>query len=151
MPRAHDAPAMNRSGVRLLPLAATTFMVGNLLHGADHVRRGWGLPLLGLTPEVLIGGFLLTIGAGVTLALALTNNRLGPRVAVAVGFIAAIFVSAAHLAPPWGVLSNSYLALRPDVFAWVVVLIEIGGAIFTGVAGLQALQHGSEVMKTAGR
>jgi hypothetical protein len=140
---------MNRTGVRLLPLAATTFMVGNLLHGTDHLRRGWGLPLFGLTPEVMIGGVLITVGAAVTLVLALTNHRLGPRVAVAVGFIAAIFVSAAHLAPPWGVLSNSYLALRPDAFAWVVVVIEIGGAIFTGLAGLLALRHGTEIMKTA--
>lgn len=133
----------------MLPLAAATFMVGNLLHGADHVRRGWGLPLLGLTPEVMILGVLLTAGAVVTLALALTNHRLGPPVAVAVGFIAAVGVSAAHLAPPWGVFSNSYLALRPDVFAWVVVLIEIGGAIFTGMAGLLAMRQGSEIMKTA--
>ena len=142
---------MNRTGVRLLPLAATTFMVGNLLHGVDHARRGWGLPLFGLTPEVLILGVLLTVGAAVTLALALTNHRLGPRVAVAVGFTAAIGVSAAHLAPPWGVLSNSYLALRPDVFAWVVVLIEIGGAIFTGFAGLQALRQGTAIIETARR
>jgi len=140
---------MSRAGVRRLPLAATTFLVGNLLHGADHLRRGWGLPLFGLTPEVMIGGALITAGAAVTLVLALTNHRLGPRVAVAVGFIAAIFVSAAHLAPPWGVLSNSYLALRPDVFAWAVVLIEIGGAIFTGVAGLLAMRQEPRIMRTA--
>ena len=85
-------------------------------------------------------GILVTVGAAVTLALALTNHRLAPRVAVAVGFIAAIGVSAAHLAPPWGVLSNSYLVLRPDALAWVVVLIEIGGGLLTGLAGLQAMQ-----------
>ena len=78
--------AMNRTGVRLLPFAATVFMVGNLLHTADHFRRGWELPLFGVTPQVMTGGLLVTIGAAVTLALALTNHRLAPQVAVAVGF-----------------------------------------------------------------
>lgn len=125
---------------RLLTSAAAVFMLGNLLHGADHVRRGWSLPLLGLTPEVMIGGTIVTLGAAVTLALAVRGHRWAPQVAIGVGAVAAVGVSAAHLAPPWGVLSNSYLVLRPDPLAWIVVLIEILGAAFTALAGLEALR-----------
>jgi hypothetical protein len=124
-------------------------MAGNLLHGADHLRRGWGMALFGVTPEVMGGGVLITAGAAVTLGLVLMNHRLAPQVAVGVGFAAALAVSAAHLAPSWGVFSNSYLVLRPDALAWVVVLLEIVGALFTGVAGLQAWRQGTEVMEAA--
>jgi hypothetical protein len=86
-------------------------------------------------------GSLVTIAAAVTLGLVLVGHRLGPQFAVGVGFTSAVLVSAAHLAPPWGVFSDSYFVLRPDVVAWVVVLFEILAAVALTAAGLQAMRQ----------
>lgn len=124
---------------RRLVVAAGLFVVGNILHTADHLRRGWGKPLLGETPEVLVGGILISLGALLTLWLALRGSDRAALAATVIGLASAVGVAAAHLAPPWGVLSDSYLVLRPDLFAWTVVLIEIGAALFTAAVGLSAL------------
>jgi hypothetical protein len=132
--------ALKRSSYRYrgLLVCSIVFVVGNALHTADHFRRGWGLPLFGVTAEVLAGGVLVSAGAVLVLVLTLRGHILAPAVATIVGIIGAVAVSASHLAPPWGVLSNSYLVLRPDAFAWIVVGIEIGGGLITGLAGLAA-------------
>jgi hypothetical protein len=114
------------------------FVIGNALHTADHVRRGWGLPLFGVTAEVLTGGALISVGAVWIFWLTWKGHPGAPLVATIVGLVSAVAVSASHLAPPWGVLSNSYLVLRPDAFAWIVVSIEIAGGFITGLAGLTA-------------
>ncbi len=121
---------------RRLVVAGSLFVVGNLLHTADHLRRGWGKPLLGETPEVLVGGILISLGALLTLSLALRGSDRAAAVAMLVGFTSAVGVAAAHLAPPWGVLSDSFLVLRPDLVAWSVVLLEISAALFLGAVGL---------------
>jgi hypothetical protein len=139
-----DSPAPGRmQSHKGLLLCSIVFVIGNALHTADHVRRGWGLPFFGVTPEVLAGGGLVSVGAVLVLWLAWKGHPWAPPVATIVGLIAAVAVSAAHLAPPWGVLSNSYLVLRPDAFAWIVVSIEIGGGILTGLAGLFAWRQGA--------
>jgi len=125
---------------RRLTAAASIFLAANLLHSADHLRRGWGRPLLGETVEVLVGGLLITLGALLTLALALRRSPWSLLLATVVGFASAAGVAAAHLAPPWGVLSDSYLVLRPDLFAWVVVLVEIAAALLLGAVGLAGLR-----------
>jgi hypothetical protein len=125
-----------------LLLCSIVFVSGNALHTADHFRRGWGLPLFGITPEVMAGGGLISAGAVWVLWLIWKGHPWAPRVATIVGLASAVLVSAAHLAPPWGVFSNSYLVLRPDAFAWIVVSIEIGGGLITGLAGLTAWRQG---------
>ena len=129
---------------RRVTAAAGIFLAANLLHSADHLRRGWGRPLLGETPEVLAGGLLITLGAVLTLALAVRRSPTAPVLATAVGFASAAGVAAAHVAPPWGVLSDSYLVLRPDLLAWVVVLAEIGAALLLGGIGLAGLRLARE-------
>lgn len=125
---------------RRLTAAAGIFLAANLLHSTDHLRRGWGQPLLGETPEVLAGGTLITLGAALTLALAVWRSPWASVLGTTVGFASAAGVAAAHLAPPWGVLSDSYLVLRPDLFAWVVVLLEIAAALLLGSVGLAGLR-----------
>ncbi|HXA42086.1 MAG TPA: hypothetical protein VNV65_04125 [Candidatus Solibacter sp.] len=121
-----------------LLLCSIVFVIGNALHTADHWRRGWGLPLFGVTPEVLVGGVIVSAGALSVLWLTWKGHPWAPPAATAAGLAGAVMVSAAHLAPPWGVFSNSFLALRPDALAWIVVSIEIAGGIATGVVGLAA-------------
>jgi hypothetical protein len=45
-------------------------------------------------------------------------------------------VSAVHLLPSWGVLSDSLPNGHVDGFTWAAVLIEIAGALVFGLAGL---------------
>jgi hypothetical protein len=85
---------------------------------------------------------VISVAAVATLLLILRGHAWAPRVATVAGLVSAVAVSAAHLAPPWGVLSNSYLALRPGAFAWVVVGIEIVGGLMTGFAGLTVWREG---------
>ncbi len=124
-----------------LLLCSIVFVIGNALHTADHWRRGWGLPLFGVTPEVLAGGVIVSVGAVSVLWLTWKGHPWAPPTASIVGLAGAVLVSAAHLAPPWGVFSNSFLALRPDPLAWTVVSLEIAGGLVTGLAGLAAWRH----------
>jgi hypothetical protein len=125
---------------RRLSAAAGIFVAANLLHTADHLRRGWGRPLLGETPEVLAGGTLISLAALVTLWLAVRRNPRAPVVAAVVGFASAVGIAAAHLAPPWAVLSDSFLVLRPDLLSWGAVLVEISAAALLGAVGLASLR-----------
>jgi hypothetical protein len=126
---------------RPLVYACGAFMTGNLLHLADHLRRGWGLPLYGLTPQVFWGGGVITLAAAVTFALAIRGSRRAAQVALGVGFVSAIAVSAAHFAPPWGAFSNSYLVLPVDLLAWAAALSEVLGALSAGIVGLRIVQR----------
>jgi hypothetical protein len=126
---------------RRLAAAAGLFVAANLLHTADHLRRGWGRPLLGETPEVLAGGMLISLAALVTLWLAARRSPRAPLVAAAVGLASAGGIAAAHLAPPWGVLSDSFLALRPDLLSWGAVLLEISAATLLGAVALARLRQ----------
>jgi hypothetical protein len=126
---------------RRLVLAAGLFVVGNLLHSADHLRRGWVRPLLGETPEVLVGGILISLGALLMLCLALRGSDRAAAAAIVVGLASAVGVAAAHLAPPWGVLSDSYLMLRPDLLAWTAVVVEIATALLAAATGLTVLRR----------
>src|SRR5258708_34176083 len=122
-----------------LLLCSIVFVIGNALHTADHWRRGWGLPLFGVTPEVLAGGVIVSAGAVSVLWLTWKGHPWAPPVAIIVGLAGAVLVSAAHLAPPWGVFITSYLVLHPDVLPWVVVRIRMPEGFFTGRPGLTAL------------
>jgi hypothetical protein len=125
-----------------LVLSAGLFVVGNVIHSADHLRRGWARPLLGETPEVLAGGIVISLGAVLVLWLALRGSDRAAVAATAVGLASAAGIASAHLAPPWGVLSDSYLVLRPDLFAWTAVLVEIATALLAAAAGLTVLLGG---------
>jgi hypothetical protein len=127
--------------IRLVP-AAGLFVIGNAIHSADHVRRGWARPLLGETPEILVGGILISLGALLVLGMALRGSDRAGFAAAAVGLASAVGIAAAHVAPPWGVLSDSYLVLRPDLVAWMAVLIEITTAALLAAAGLMVVLRG---------
>ena len=132
---------MNAKRGNLLMFACGSFMIGSLVHSADHLRRGWALPLLGLTPEVFWAGAVITVAVAVTLGLAISGNHWAPRVAAAAGLSVAVAVSAAHFAPPWGDFSNSYLALNVDPLAWAAALAEVAGALFAGFVGLATIRR----------
>jgi hypothetical protein len=116
---------------RVLTYAALLYLVGFVLHTGDHLRRGVDV----LTPEVFWAGIASSVIAVAAIALALVGHRMAPLVAVAVGFPAALGVAAVHLAPDWGVFSDSLPDGNVDALTWVAVLVEIGGALALGAAG----------------
>lgn len=113
-----------------LTAAAWVFIGGLLFHNLDHARRG-----LSVTGEgVIWGGTLLLVVSAAMLTLVFTRHPLAPMAATAVGGAAAIGVSAAHLLPDWGPLSEELAAADVDALTWVAVMSEIGaGALLAAV------------------
>ena len=120
----------------MLRTTAIAFLAANLLHTADHFRQGTG----DLTTEILVAGSGLTIGAAIVLILALRDHPRAPLFATVIGFAGAIGIVAAHIAPHWSALSDSYVEGGQDALSWVVVLIEISTAAALGFAGLRDLR-----------
>ena len=120
-----------------LSLAAAAFLLANLLHGIDHQRQG----IERLTTEVKVGGVVLTLLAVYALVLVRRRSGSAPLVATLVGFYAAIGVAAAHIAPHWSALSDSYPDLGVDAIAWAVMLLEVATALALGVVGLATLRE----------
>jgi quinol-cytochrome oxidoreductase complex cytochrome b subunit len=123
------------TGRNRLTIAATAFLAANLLHGIDHERQGTER----LTTEVKAGGVVLTLLAILALIVVLRRSSRAPLVATAVGFWAAINVSAAHIAPHWSALSDSYSEVDADALAWSVMLLEVATALLLAIVGLRAL------------
>ena len=129
-----------RSGDRLLQGAAVLYGAGLVLHTADHIRRGVGV----LTPEVYWAGTISTIAGVLTLVLVFTRHRWAPLVAAITGFQVAVGTAAVHLIPHWSSFSDALPGARGTgitLFSWIVVNIEIVGALLLGIFGANLLFH----------
>ena len=112
-----------------LATAAWVYIAGLVLHTGDHMRRG-----LGDTDEgVIWGGTLLLVLAAVALTLVFTRHALAPA--------AAVVVSAAHLLPDWGPLSEELAAADVDALTWLAVGSEIVGGAVLALAGLAIVRR----------
>jgi hypothetical protein len=123
---------MWHDGRFLLRLTAAVYLAGWSLHTGDHLRRG----LDAVTSQVLWAGNLSGLLALAAIAMAFAGHRLAPIAAVAAGLPAAFGVAAVHLLPSWGAFSDSLPDGHVDGFTWAAVLVEIGGALVFGLAGL---------------
>jgi hypothetical protein len=97
-----------------------------------------------VTPEVFWAGTLSTIAGVVTLRLVFTRHRLAPLVATVFGFQTALGVTAVHLLPHWSSFSDALPGARGTgitTFSWIVVNIEIAGALFLGIFAANSLFH----------
>jgi hypothetical protein len=130
--RAFQTPGQ-AAATRGLHYAALVFLVGFLLHNADHFRRGVDAVSAGVLWAGSVSG-LITLAA---IGLVLLRHQQSAELAVIVGFGMAIGVSAVHLLPPWGALSDSLAAVHADPFTWIAVLAEIVGAAIFGWVGLR--------------
>jgi hypothetical protein len=117
-------------------LAAAGFLAANLLHTADHLRQGVG----GLSAAILVAGSGLTLGAVYVLVLAARGHEWTAPIATTLGLSGAVGIAAAHLAPHWSALSDSYPEIGADALSWTVVLMEIGGALVLAYAGARELR-----------
>ena len=120
-----------------LRTATGLFAVGFVLHNADDVRRGFGV----IEDGVILGGTIAAMLVAVLFTVVVLGHPSGPFVAATVGLSLAAGVSAVHLLPSWGWLSDSLPAGDVDVITWVAVLAEIGGAALVGAVGLQILKR----------
>src|SRR4051812_24597179 len=122
---------------RILRYAAVFFLIGFVVHNADHIRRGAS----SVTPELFAAGNLAAVVSVTAIVLVLRGHRLAAQVAVAAGFPLAIGFTAAHMLPTWSVLSDSFIDGHVSVFSWVASLMEILGALALGFAGLAVLRR----------
>jgi len=115
------------------------FVAANLLHTADHQRQGTE----GLSWEIFVGGSAITVAAIASLVLALRRDDRAPLFSAVLGLSAAAGIAASHLAPHWSALSDSYPEIHADAISWVVVLLEIGGALVLSGVALRRLRRAS--------
>jgi hypothetical protein len=59
------------------------------------------------------------------------------------GLSAAAGIAASHLAPHWSALSDSYPEVHADAISWVVVLLEIAGALLLAAVAVRQLRRAS--------
>lgn len=122
---------------RPLRRAGLLFAAGFAVHNADHARRGLDV----ITDHVVWGGTFVAMVAAVALTLVATRHPLAPFVAAAGGLSIALGVSATHLLPDWGALSDPLPGGDVDPLTWIAVLAEVGGAAALGLAGLAIVRR----------
>lgn len=126
---AEDHPDLRR--------AAWVFAAGFAVHNLDHVRRGTDA----ITDAVNTGGLVVAMVSAAVLTLVFTRHRLAPFAAAVAGLGIAAGVSATHLLPAWGPLSDSLPSGEVDIVTWLAVLAEVIGALVLGVTGLQIVRR----------
>jgi len=117
--------------------AALAFAFGALVHNGDHFRRG----LSSVTPQLQAVGWLGMTLSVVAIVVVLSGHRTAPLVAVSAGFPLALGFTAAHWLPHWSSLSDSFVEGGAGWLSIVASLLEIGGALWLGVAGVVALRR----------
>lgn len=122
---------------RPLRVAALLLTAGFVVHNADHARRG----LDAITDHVVWGGTVVAMVAAAVLTLVATRHPLAPFAAAAGGLAIAVGVSATHLLPGWGALSDPLPGGAVDGLTWVAVLAEVAGAAALGVTGLRIVRR----------
>jgi hypothetical protein len=126
--------------------ANSVFVAANLLHTADHQRQGTE----GLTWEIYMGGSAITIAAIASLVLAWRRDGRAPIFGAVLGLSAAAGIAASHIAPHWSAFSDSYPQIHADAISWVVVLLEIAGALLlAAVAGRELRRASSRAPRAA--
>lgn len=124
---------------RKLQTGAAVYLAGLVLHTADHLRRG----IDSVTDHVFWAGNLSTVLGVTAVVLIFTGHRFAPTAAVAFGFPIAIGVAAVHGLPEWSAFSDSFIDQTMSWMSWSVVVIEIVGALATGIVGLKLYRETS--------
>src|SRR3954465_3619948 len=129
----------------MLLRANILFLAANVLHTADHQRQGTD----GLTTEIVLGGAAITLAAIASLVLALRRDERAPIFGAVLGLSAAAGIAASHIAPHWSAFSDSYPQIHADAISWVVVLLEIAGALLLAAVSARELRRASSATPRA--
>ncbi len=121
--------------------AAIAFVVGFVIHGLDHLRRGMSAS----PPFIMVAGAIQGLFVAVAVAMALSRRRRAPEAAIAVGFGSAVGFTYAHLLPTFLPGYQDSFISPPHInvmwFSWLSsrgALTEIGTAIVFAIAGIRA-------------
>jgi hypothetical protein len=124
----------------LLRWTAVLFGAAVALHATDHLRRGMHV----IPTSVFVVGVIQLVLAAGTIALVFAGHRWAPPVAMATGFLSAASFAAAHLLPPSGFFSDSFImaspAARVTTFSWTSAILEIAADLVLGVVAIAALR-----------
>ena len=123
---------------RALRWGTAMYLVGWLLHSADHLRRGTDV----VTRHVQGLGVFGTIVAFVIAALVFTRHRWAPIFATYVVLPTGVLLIAVHVLPSWGVWSDAFpggATRGVTAMSWVAVLLEVSGKLAVGLIGVSML------------
>ncbi len=119
-----------------LTAASAVLAGGFVIHNGDHLRRGLDV----VDDGVVWGGTVVAMLLAVMLTLVVVRHPSAPAVATVGGLSIVVGVSAAHLLPEWGPLSDPLPGGDVDAFTWIAVLAEIVGAAVVSAVGLRILR-----------
>lgn len=117
---------------------AWLFVAGWCVHSADHARRG-----LDASPEPVIwSGTFVALLACVAVTLILTGHAAAPMVAAVVFPSVAFGVTASHLPPEWGPLSDPIIVdSNTDIWSVPAVMLEVAAAVWLGLIAFRILRR----------
>lgn len=135
-----ESTSRTRPIANRLRLPGLLFVATWSVHTADHARRGVGAT----TEAVLWGGTFVGLIAAVALTLIFVGHASAPALTAAVFPAIAIGVSATHLLPGWGALSDPILVdSTTDTWSIIAVAGEIAAAAYLGSRALQLMRSNS--------
>jgi hypothetical protein len=129
-----NALAWNRHRLRV---GLTVYLVGFVIHTADHARRGISVVPEGVVWIGTAGSMLVAVIATVVL----TDHAAAPAIAGFGAFAHGVGVALSHLLPKWGPLSDPLPGGSVDLATWIAVFSEISGALLLSVVGFGAFQR----------
>lgn len=119
---------------RLLRITAYMYLAGYAIHGADHIARG-----MDKTPDaVKIGGFLGLLAGLTAIGFVVSRRRLSAHLAIVVGFVTAVGLTAVHVPPHWSAFSQPFRG-GVNALDWASVVVAVLGSLAFGIAGVYAL------------
>jgi hypothetical protein len=127
------------AGHRMLLAASAALLIAVGLHGVDHALQDRGIGAL--TTEVMVGGAVNAATAMLVFVLALRAHPRAPLIAAAIGAYMALGVTAAHFAPHWSALSDSYADLDLGVLSWAAAALEVACAAVLAAVGVAVLRR----------
>lgn len=123
---------------RLTLRAAGGFLIAGFgVHNLDHARRG-----LSVVDEGIVwAGTFLMVGTAVVLTLVFTGHDRAPLAATMIGPAIAVGVSASHLPPEWGPLSDPLLVAGASPVSLIAAGIEVAAGAVFGLVGWRILRE----------
>lgn len=127
--------------------AARFFAAAELLHGADHIRRGpHATP-----PDVMWLGLVGSIPAVLVVVFIAQRHRIAGAYAAVMGVILATGYSVVHFLPTHKYFSDSFTsfctigtrASNINPLSWVAASLEVAAALTVAAAGIFAVRSAS--------
>lgn len=119
------AEAKSRASTNLT-IGVVVFVVSLVAHNANHARLG----LTESPPAVVWAGTLVLMFSAAMVTLVVVRHRLAASYCAVGGALIALGVTASHLLPKWGPLSDPILTEPASLITRIAVFGEIVGAMF---------------------